>query len=617
MKPSARVAGSRRVGFHHQIHTFQQASPTTTSGELPLPLEAATIVSATYIETLHSGPMKTFLTKFTTAALSAYNEYYKHKCKNKEMHLDPTHIPTSIKNTKFVLQPLEEVQESEGYKALQSKHELITKEYQRKLADEIAKPLNDMTAEARLKRFHLASCVLLRSAAELFIAQLDIRSYDADMAIIDLLSTSPMDILRSPLPTDLADFLSLYKEANKESIVHLPLPSNKSTNGMENIIDDINNNRPMMRNTHALQAETTAASAAVSRITTDDQSPLSSITGTLQSDEEAIRAETSTEGSMQPPPQSTRAGFITPLHPPPPITPTGISGTHFRTARSILANNSDTAAIDNSQDLRGFSYTMDDEIQRTPQDPYEPSYNGHDIEYLQSQELNEVDMQSINATAQRLTLLKMIRTLFTQTITMPITEFHAMVTRREELVRIKRITAAATKSCLTAKVAAKISSERPADCPVLSGLIREETEKISTSLSRRLTSAMDQLEHVKKQQQLMLQQYGNRQVGYNSSIRQGSKNYRGSNNKNKVWQRNQVTGDSSVAAATLPTNSTTSTQPPLPRSQHQGTKRKHQPRTQHNQNGNSVETGDNASSARRRRGNNKKQNSNRRENVMN
>lgn len=89
--------------------------------------------------------------------------------------------------------------------------------------------------------------------------------------------------------------------------------------------------------------------------------------------------------------------------------------------------------------------------------------------------------------------------LFVQAIKRPLTEFHSMVTHREELTRIKRITAITTQSSLATKVATKIQAERPAERPVLTGLIQEETEKTTLTLRRQMQSAMNQLELIKKQ----------------------------------------------------------------------------------------------------------------------
>lgn len=648
-KLPARDAGSRRVEFRLPISTSQQASPTTTStGELPQPLVAAINVSAVYIATLHSG-LTSFLTKFATASLTAYSDYHQNKTKNKEMHLDPTHIPTSIKKIKLVLQPLEEVQASEGFKALQSELELLTEEFHRKLTTRIAKPLNILNDEARLRRFQLSVCTLLRNAAQGFIAQLNIENYDADTAIVDLLATSPGDILAPPLPTDINDFLRLYKEANKEKVYQLPLPTQSMT-GIENIINDINNNRqPQTDHTNQVHERTPSTTTTGTNMATTNKSdshssPLSSITGTLDSGNASStnqlpesRAHRETESTTTgvsslaanpyaastnqrnatmrrqvtpgtsrqelplPPRPSIDELTRLPIFPPPPYTPAGagIRGTDFHTASAVTAASGDTTLTYPAEKHNQFSYESHDN-------------NGDSIEEDDTaihQEIDALDLTSITLDmARQVQLRKMIHELFVNTIKRPIAEFHNTIIRQEEVFRIKRITAVTTKSCLTSKVAAKISAERPAERPVLAGLIREETEKTTAALVQKLKSEKGQLEYVKQQQSLIFQRFGQQQrIGHSPASHQSqrSKNYRGSNSKDKVWQRSRGTATtSSVAAETSPPDSRTVSSS-LPTLQH-GAKRKRHAGTPQSHSGDSAEAVDNVTAARRRRGNSRR-----------
>ena len=64
------------------------------------------------------------------------------------MHLNPHHIPTSIKKLKLTLQPLDEVKESEGVKALQSELDAEFEELRRRIRDKYFKPLEIINSKA-------------------------------------------------------------------------------------------------------------------------------------------------------------------------------------------------------------------------------------------------------------------------------------------------------------------------------------------------------------------------------------------------------------------------------------------------------------------------------------
>jgi hypothetical protein len=180
--------------------------------------------------------------------------------------------------------------------------------------------------------------------------------------------------------------------------------------------------------------------------------------------------------------------------------------------------------------------------------PQSPSFT-QTIEFDNA--LAELDLDSINEHSSRTKLLKMIIDVYINTIKLPIIEFHRVVTQRDELVRIKRVTTTSILESTAAKVAAVLHAERPAERPVLSGLIREETEKSTLILKRKLQSAMDQLDQNKKQLKLLSSKISSRRTPEHPHTLI-SKNTQGSN---MTWSRAILSneGDSPVAAATLPT----------------------------------------------------------------
>lgn len=604
IRSPAKEARTRRVEFQHPISTFQPASTSTTiSGDLPQPLEAANAVNAGYIATLHIG-LQAFLTTLTQKCLTTYSVYHHHKVRTKELRSQSHKIPMSVKKLKLILQPLDEVKESEGYKALQTDLDIEMEALHRKLTDKYITPLDAMNSDAHLKRFHISVCQLLRNAAKVFIAQLDIKNYDADTAVIDLLAQSPVDLLSSPLPMDLYSLLWLYKEAHEE-LQNLPFPSTRDDK-LEDIINNINNKK---QPTPANETTTHPQMSDTVRVTRDGQSPSSSITGTLDSngimtpgEEPVIEPSTQTdEGQlMQITPgtdtQSARSESHLTLPPlpnveligrrpegPPPPQPAGIRGTSFTPASALLNRFSQSP------------FNSDDESRRDPYDS--PTHN------FTSQELSEMDLESITIAVEHNKLRKMILKLYTHTVKLPIDEFHSTITRRDELKRIRKITTPTMQTCLSTRVVATIQSERPADRPVLAGLIREETEKTTALLRQQLKSATDQLEHVRQQQERINEHYTHTSHSKQQSRQQ--KNFKGGNNKKK--QSGSTGNGISTVAATTSTSapkqalSVSPSQHPKPQA-NSGWGRNRQRPTQAT-GPSSVEAVDNATAARKRKGN--------------
>ncbi len=142
----------------------------------------------------------------------------------------------------------------------------------------------------------------------------------------------------------------------------------------------------------------------------------------------------------------------------------------------------------------------------------------------------------------------MLETLYQNTITIPIQTFHNIVTQREELLRIKSVITTSTLETSAKKVTDVIMQELPAERPVLAGLIREETERNTSGLKRKLQSALDQLERTKKTLKVLATKRHAQ-----SNTEELPKNSRSSN---MSWSRSlpvEPDGHSTVAAATSPT----------------------------------------------------------------
>jgi hypothetical protein len=159
-----------------------------------------------------------------------------------------------------------------------------------------------------------------------------------------------------------------------------------------------------------------------------------------------------------------------------------------------------------------------------------------------------MDIDAITNKYDHQKIVHMLETLYQNTITLPIQTFHNTVTQREELLRIKSVITTSTLETSAKKVTEVIMHELPAERPVLAGLIREETERNTSGLKRKLQSALDQLERTKKTLKVLTTKRHAQ-----STTEEFPKNSRSSN---MSWSRSlpvEPDGHSIVAAATLPT----------------------------------------------------------------
>ena len=655
---SMRSSG-RRVRFHHATFTPPRAGTTTTmTPELLTPLSAATAIASRYIATLHIG-LTTFLNAITDQCLKAYSVYFHTSAKHNEMRLSPTHVPPSIKRIKLTLQPLDEIKESEDYRALQTRLAAETEALHRKWTVEYARQVDEWNCTILLQRFQAQVCTLLHKAAAGFIAQLGIHNYTASEAVIDFIGTKPNTALRTPLPLERTTLLQLYKDANH--LLLLPKPTLVDDANYLTTIDKINTT-PRKNELTLYHNGPSPASSLTTASQTRTSSPLKPSTqtpstlnpthtppppphitpGTTTPGPFNLNTpDTSTPGSTQQvnttssqssttqesttsdlrysqmssrwtvprtlPQQSTRetppslpssrgrgrgggrAHTPTPTTqewgrirsppdhqsppPPPPPLPTQPRHNDFITGRALLAtmtrettptstiataqrqshlprptnqvaNPNTTIAANNTTTTTSTTTTRHRHISSTQQE---------------DDDISRINLPSLIATNNHQKVVHMLDLLYTNTITLPLHEFHKTVTQREELTRIKSVTATSNLETSAKKITEIIINEMPAERPVLTGLIREETERSTSGLKRKLQSALDQLEQNKKTLKLLT---AHRQTQYNTEEK--TKNANGST---MSWSRSHpvaTDGRSQVAAATLPTYHHTIAPPSIP-----------------------------------------------------
>ena len=578
----------RRVTF---ARTASISSPIEVVEHYPSPLEAAIALSRKYIETLHSG-VTTFLTFLTEQCLREYSEFFQSTMKTQRgSHLGTAPIPTSIKRIKLTLQPMEEVKESEGYKALHARLVAETEDLHRKWTDTYATVVDKWNCDARLRRYQKSVCVLLRNAAVAFIAQLGLQENSEDEIVMNLFATSGVSILSTSPPTDLNSLLRLYKETHR--LANLPVPTAKGiTPNIFTIIDEINQITRTNSTNNAPQAtanttpannnvEETTTPEAVMPITcrphisseaTNTDTPSSRVHGnaitpstlgqslldnTIETiDTPVTFATTANATTNSPMPTSlervpityrgrsthfTRYVNCATTLPTPTlghtVTPQGDPPNYFHlsspattdTTNTVASPNADeTVKIDDSSTSVGLFYTQNDK----------------DLD----QSLAEIDLTAITIQAEKEKIQSMIYNLMINALKNPINEYNACVTHRIESDRIKEVTTRLPMESLAVKVAAKVHSELPANHTVLKGLVREESRNEIRDLKRKLQSISDKFDSNDKKLKELKKKHG-------ESTTSKPKNSRPSKNGksgNLTWSR--VNSNSRAAAVVSSTN---------------------------------------------------------------
>jgi hypothetical protein len=499
----------RRVTFHRS--TYYRSSLTEKDNHGPTPLEAALDLSQKYIATLHSG-VTTFLTELVERCLKEYAEFFYSNEKSQGMSLGTAQVPASVKKIKLTLQPLEEVKESEDYKALHTQLVAETEALHRNWVEKYTKVVNAWNCNARLCRFRKSVCVLLRSAAIAFIAQLGLQNNPEDEIVMNLFATSGVNILTTSPPMDLTTILRLYKEVN--GLTNLPTPTVQGvTPNINTIITEIN------------QGASTIATANMAPAILFDSTPTASADPpNLQTALPSNTMREPTSPHVETPLLATRSNVPTDTPRIEVTTPQNVI-TPSILGQSVLNDTIATATtslplervpILYNGEPTGYTRLIAPTTVTTPAPtlqqretlPGNPpifSVNQQPVNDNTSHTQDSIDISLANINLEEITIhaekqkiQTMLYNLVINGIKKPIIEFNACVTHRVELNRIKAATTSLPMESLAAKVTAKIHAELTVDRPVLRGLIRDESDKatgkVIEDLKRKLQSVSDKFE---------------------------------------------------------------------------------------------------------------------------
>jgi hypothetical protein len=226
----------KRVSFDTQSNEASDNAIPPTGHKTPL--EAAMAAAITYVETLHN-KLQPFLTDLIRQVLKDASIFHYKNEKLKEIVANPEYVPAICRTVGMKLQAVSEVTKSTGFKALEDELAEAIEATRRDWAMRFVLPIFDMNVKALERRFQLSYCRLLPLAAKGFIAQVGTEGYDANVAIMDLLTMHGTEVI-APLNVTPHDFLVLLKEAS--GMTSIPLPTVEHS--MTELLDKINGKSP-------------------------------------------------------------------------------------------------------------------------------------------------------------------------------------------------------------------------------------------------------------------------------------------------------------------------------------------------------------------------------------
>ena len=149
----ASASSTKRVRISSRSTSAPTQSTNTSATSTKTPLGAARVLRDAYVATLHKC-YQPFLSDLTDDVLKYHSSFFYKHVKFREMCLDPNHVATSVINdVKLTLQPCEEIEKSEDYKALHSQKVEEVEATRRAWTEKYTSVVLDMNRKAYLRRF--------------------------------------------------------------------------------------------------------------------------------------------------------------------------------------------------------------------------------------------------------------------------------------------------------------------------------------------------------------------------------------------------------------------------------------------------------------------------------
>ena len=221
------------------------AAPTENAGNTNNALKSKTPLQAALVSqklSFASLPKVShpFLMPIAEKTLREFATYYYAKEKANGTKSNPNYVASSARKLNIVLSTESNEQESQAFKTLRDDLTARLEEFRIEITRDYVIKAADITVNAKKTKFHAAICKWIRLVAKTFIVQHDIRGYNEDIAIIDLLMMKRDDLL-CPLGLNLKEFLLVYKDANK--LQAIPSPTND--HNIQFVFDTVNGVPPI------------------------------------------------------------------------------------------------------------------------------------------------------------------------------------------------------------------------------------------------------------------------------------------------------------------------------------------------------------------------------------
>ena len=148
-------------------------------------------------------------------------DHYHYGKRLAEAKSNPNYVSTSVKGINFELQVDADAQDGEAFKTIRNELTAALEECRVQMTHKFVLPAQELTLEAKGKRYLAEICTYVHQLVSMYIAQGGTKDYDAHQAVMDLFYVK-FDELLVPFAMKPCDFLPIYKTMHK--LQQLPMP---------------------------------------------------------------------------------------------------------------------------------------------------------------------------------------------------------------------------------------------------------------------------------------------------------------------------------------------------------------------------------------------------------
>ena len=225
--PSKRARKSNGTTNDGSAVTGGSATPSKPTGTTAInekkttsPLNAALAEMKEGIESLPTVSQPLLLAQASKIIRLGVDHYHYGK-KLEEAKSNPNYVSTSVKGINFELQVDADAQDGEAFKTIRNDLTAALEECRIEMTHKFVLPAQELTLEAKGKRYLAAICIYVHQLTSMYIAQGGTKDYDAHQAVVDLIYVK-FDELFVPFSMKPCDFLPSYKAVHKLNLMPMP-----------------------------------------------------------------------------------------------------------------------------------------------------------------------------------------------------------------------------------------------------------------------------------------------------------------------------------------------------------------------------------------------------------